>query len=102
MRPAYHRLVRGLSVSQVVHDYGDICQTITALAVEHQAPISTEEFRLLNASLDEAIAGAVTVYGREIEQSNLEGYTRDGNQRMGFFTHELRNLVNMALIASRC
>jgi hypothetical protein len=30
----------GFSVSQVVHDYGDICQTITALAVEQRAPIS--------------------------------------------------------------
>jgi signal transduction histidine kinase len=31
----------GFSVSQVVHDYGDICQAVTALAVEQRAPIRT-------------------------------------------------------------
>jgi hypothetical protein len=27
-------------VGQVVHDYGDICQTITELAVEQNVPIT--------------------------------------------------------------
>src|SRR5688572_13528886 len=58
-------LLKGFSVSQVVHDYGDICQSITELAVESNAPIGTDEFRSLNECLDNAIAGAVTVYGRE-------------------------------------
>ena len=34
-------LALGFNVSQVVHDYGDICQAITELAVEEHAPIST-------------------------------------------------------------
>src|ERR1051326_7902091 len=55
---------QGFTVSQVVHDYGDICQSITELAVEKQAPISTDDFRVLNRCLDDAIAGAVTEYGR--------------------------------------
>src|SRR5512145_2484782 len=58
-------LLQGFTVSQVVHDYGDICQAITELAVELTAPISTEDFRTLNRCLDEAIAGAVTQYTRE-------------------------------------
>jgi signal transduction histidine kinase len=95
-----HNLLRqGLTVSQVVHDYGDVCQTITELAVESNAPISTADFRTLNRCLDDAIAGAVTVYGRESEQSRLDGQTERGNQRMGFFSHELRNLVNTASVA---
>src|SRR5689334_8191300 len=49
-------LSRGFTVSQVVHDYGDICQAITELAVELNAPVSTEDFRMLNRWLDEAIA----------------------------------------------
>ena len=53
-------LLQGFTVSQVVHDYGDVCQTITALALETDAPISTEDFRTLNRCLDEAIASAVT------------------------------------------
>ena len=97
-----HDLLRkGFTVSQVVHDYGDVCQTITELALETNAPIETSDFRTLNCCLDEAIAGAVTVYGRESEQSSLDGETERGNQRMGFFTHELRNLVNTALVAFR-
>ena len=57
-------LLQGFTVSQVVHDYGDVCQAITELAVEMNAPISTDDFRTLNRCLDDAIAGAVTEYGR--------------------------------------
>jgi hypothetical protein len=31
-----------------VHEYGDVCQSITDLAVELGAPISTDDFRTLN------------------------------------------------------
>src|SRR5687767_1797063 len=92
-------LAKGFTVSQVVHDYGDVCQTITELALEVNAPINTADFRTLNRCLDEAIAGAVTVYGREHEQIRVDGQAEHGNQRMGFFTHELRNLVNTAIVA---
>src|SRR5688572_654494 len=37
-------LHRGFSVAQVVHDYGDVCQTITQLAIERNEPISTSDF----------------------------------------------------------
>src|SRR6185295_17118443 len=37
-------LLQGFTVAQVVHDYGDICQAITELAVEIDVPISTEDF----------------------------------------------------------
>ena len=39
-------LHQGFSVSQVVHDYGDVCQSITELAMELAAPISAEDFRV--------------------------------------------------------
>jgi signal transduction histidine kinase len=91
--------LKGFTVSQVVHDYGDVCQTITELALETNEPIDTADFRTLNRCLDDAIAGAVTVYGRESEQSSLDGQAERGNERMGFFTHELRNLVNTAIVA---
>jgi hypothetical protein len=59
----------GFSVSQVVHDYGDICQAITELALEHKASITVKEFHTLNRSLDTAIAEAVTEYARIAAQS---------------------------------
>ena len=92
-------LAQGFTVSQVVHDYGDVCQSITELAVEMNAPIPTDDFRMLNSCLDEAIAGAVTEYGRERNQSILEEEVARGSERLGFLAHELRNLVNTAIMA---
>src|SRR3982074_304784 len=92
-------LLQGFSVSQVVHDYGDVCQSITELALQTGAPIGTHDFRLLNACLDDAIAGAVTQYGRERVQSTIASDSAGESERLGFFTHELRNLIHTALIA---
>lgn len=92
-------LRQGFTVSQVVHDYGDVCQSITELAQETQAPISLDDFRLLNGCLDNAIAGAVTQYGRERNQSTIDGAAVVDNERLGFFTHELRNLIHTAILA---
>lgn len=92
-------LLQGFTVSQVVHDYGDICQAITELAVEMNEPISTDDFRTLNRCLDDAIAGAVTEYGRERNQSDIKGESERGHERLGFFIHEMRNLISTATYA---
>ena len=92
-------LLQGFTVSQVVHDYGDVCQSITDLAVEKNAPISTDDFRTLNRCLDDAIAGAVTQFGREQNQSTLDGEAARGSERAGFLAHELRNFLNTAIMA---
>jgi len=85
----------GFTVSQVVHDYGDVCQAITELAVERNAPISAEEFHTLNRCIDDAIAEAVTEYGRLKERAtaHLEA------ERMGQLAHELRNGLQTALLS---
>jgi signal transduction histidine kinase len=92
-------LLQGFSVSQVVHDYGDVCQAITELALETDAPISTDDFRMLNRCLDDAIASAVTEYGRRRNQFTIDGETTRGSERLGFLAHELRNLTNTAIVA---
>ena len=46
-------LKHGFRVDQVVHDYGDLCQAITDLAFDRDAPIGIDEFRTLNRCLDE-------------------------------------------------
>jgi signal transduction histidine kinase len=92
-------LRQGFTLSQVVHDYGDVCQSITELAVETAAPINVDDFRLLNGCLDVAIAGAVTEYGRGRNQSTLDGEAVRESERLGFFAHELRNLIHTAMIA---
>jgi signal transduction histidine kinase len=94
-----HDLLRqGYTVSQVVHSYGDVCQSITELAVQTDAPITIDEFRTLNRCLDDAIAGAVTEYGRARNQSCVDG-EHARTERLGYFAHELGNLINTGLIA---
>jgi signal transduction histidine kinase len=88
-------LSRGYTVAQVVHDYGDICQAITELADEVDAPITTDEFHTLNRCLDDAIADAVTEFTRLREQSINDHAT----ERSGVFAHELRNRVSAAQLA---
>lgn len=46
----------------------DGCQSITELAGYKNAPISTDDSRTLNRCLDDAIAVAVTEFGREQNQ----------------------------------
>jgi signal transduction histidine kinase len=85
----------GFTVGQVVHGYGDICQSVTELALEWMVPITTPEFRTLNECLDEAIANAVTEYGHQRDQR----MSQEATERLGVFAHELRNLVNTVALS---
>jgi signal transduction histidine kinase len=85
----------GFTVAQVVHDYGDVCQAVTELAIERQSLISGDEFKTLNRCLDDAIAQAVTEYARQRDLSLSDR----GTERLGFFAHELRNLLGNATLA---
>jgi signal transduction histidine kinase len=90
---------RGFTVEQVVHDYGDLCQAITDLAVESNAPIEVEEFRTLNRCLDNGIADAVTEFGYQQKLTYLENGVQAQNERLGFIAHELRNFIGTATLA---
>jgi len=90
--------LQGFTVSQVVHDYGDVCQSITDLALQMNAPISVDDFRTLNRCLDDAIASAVTEYGRG-NQTILDAESARDDERLGFLAHEMRNLLGTASIA---
>jgi hypothetical protein len=45
---------------------------------------------MLNRCLDDAIAGAVTEFGREQNQSTLDEETNRRNERAGFVAHEMQ------------
>jgi signal transduction histidine kinase len=85
----------GLTIAQVVHDYGDVCQTITDLAVAQNGSISAGEFQTLNLCLDDAIAEAVTEFARQRERALADR----GTERLGILAHELRNLLNTATLS---
>jgi signal transduction histidine kinase len=89
----------GYTVDQVVHDYGDLCQAITDLAVERDAPFSVEEFRTLNRCLDNAIADAVTEFSAQRDLTVSRRHSAEANERLGFFVHELRNSLHTATLA---
>lgn len=92
-----HRL--GFTIDQVVHDYGDLCQSIVELAVERAAPISTTEFRTLNRCLDNAIADAVTRFDTNRARAIRDQAGQDAQERLGSLAHELRGKLNVARLA---
>ncbi len=91
--------MHGFTVDQVVHDYADLCQAVTQLAVESETHFATKEFQTLNRCLDNVIADSVTefMYQRDFVTAGKEADAL--NQRLGAFAHELRNLLNSAMLA---
>ena len=85
----------GLTVGQVVHDYGSICQSVTELADERNVEITAEEFQTFNRCLDDAIAQAVTAYERQRDRD----VGSDGRaSHLAFLAHEMRNLLNTSML----
>jgi signal transduction histidine kinase len=89
----------GFSVEAVVHDYGDLCQSITDLAFERDAPFTISEFRTLNRCLDNAIADAVGEFGAQRDARVAGARTAEENERLGVLVHELRNVLQTATLA---
>jgi signal transduction histidine kinase len=85
----------GLTIRQVVHDYGDLCQVITALALREDQEVPGGEFQTLSLCLDDAIAEAVAEYSRQRELQIVS----EEAERLGVLSHELRGLLNTAMIA---
>ena len=88
----------GYSVEQVVHDYGDVCQAVTDLAVEQKASIGADEFRTLNRCLDNAIAAAVSAFGQGRKALGNQ-QAEDLHQRLSAFIDEQQRLVDIAIHA---
>ena len=84
----------GLTVGQVVHDYGSICQSVTELAEETKFSIAVEEFQTFNRCLDDAIAQAVTAFERDRDHSALTPQA----MRVASVAHEMRNLLTASLL----
>ncbi len=89
----------GYTLDQLVHDYGDLCQSITDLAVERDAPFSVSQFRTLNRCLDNAIADAVTGFSAQRDAALSLRRSADENERLGNLVHELRNYLQTAMLA---
>ena len=91
----------GFTIEEVVHDYGDLCQSISELASETATEVRADEFRTLNRCLDNAIANAVTEYVHQRDLLAASSQALALNERLGVFAHELRNLLFAATLARR-
>jgi signal transduction histidine kinase len=86
----------GYTISQVVHAYGAVCQSITEFVQAKSYQITPLEFQTLNLALDCAIAEAVT----EFEKTQSENVARSESERLGSLIHELGNSLAAASISS--
>ena len=89
----------GFSVDQVVHDYGDQCQSITDLAVERDASFGVDEFRTLNRCLENVIADAGTEFSFQHETSLAIQQSAEVHERHASLVHEVRNSLEIATLA---
>ena len=92
-------LAHGFTVDQVVHDYGDLCQAITELALQNHERVGADEFQTLNRCLDNAIADAVSEYSYEREVLLAEKSVQSLNEKLGYLAHELRNYIHVGALA---
>jgi len=84
----------GLTVGQVVQDYGSICQSVTEVADQRDFVISADEFNTFNQCLDDAIAQAVTAYQSQRDQTGVA----PGRAQLAFLAHEMRNLLSSSML----
>jgi signal transduction histidine kinase len=84
----------GLTVRQVVQDYGSICQSVTEVADELKVAITADEFHTFNRCLDDAVAQAVTTYEHQRDRT-VGG---PGAAHLAFLAHEMRNLLSTSML----
>jgi signal transduction histidine kinase len=89
---------RRRSPSEIVFDYGAVCDAITTVAIRYEAGVTAQEYRTLNLLIDGAVASALEGYSRQRSRSDAER-RHERTQELGEFSHELRNVLNTALFA---
>lgn len=87
---------QGVLIGQVVHGYGDLCQSLTELALEKGAPITVDEFHTFNRCLDDAIADAVTSYSSQ-EAPASSAQAPAPSEGLGSPAQEMFSLVERAI-----
>ncbi len=87
------------TIEQVVHDYGDLCQAITELAHEQDAPVTAKEFGTLSIRLDNAIASAVTEFVRHRGVPGTGEGSPETDERLGVLASEMRDALDATILA---
>lgn len=92
-----HRV--GVDITQLVHDYGALCQSVMEVADDEQVVIDPKECCTLNAVLDDAIAAAVEEFAHQRDRDHDTRSERREAEHLGFVAHELRNALASASLA---
>lgn len=86
----------GYNISQVVHSYGAICQSVTEFVQTKSYKVTSREFQDLNLSLDCAIAEAVTEFEKGSVKKDPNG---NGEIKLSrALLQEIKNLLAAATI----
>ena len=89
----------GYTIDEVVHNYGDLCQAITDLAFDRDAPLLVDEFRTLNRCLDNAIADAVKEFSQQSTIEAAQAHTLESRKNMDRLRDKLLNHLATATLA---
>jgi hypothetical protein len=89
-----HVLGGGGSITQVVHHYGHLCDTIIDLARAAAMPITIDESRVLDRCLDDTIAAAVTAHGRTRQASDASPTAPTEGDRIASLGGDVRERIN--------
>jgi signal transduction histidine kinase len=92
-------LLLGFSIDQVVHSYGDLCQAITDLAYDREAPFEIDEFRTLNRCLDNAIASAVVEYTTQRDSTSAHNSALEMTEKIEYLAQDLRDRLGTTMLA---
>jgi signal transduction histidine kinase len=92
-------LRHGYTIEQVVHDYGDLRQSIAELAIERAVTIPPDEFAKLNKGLGDAIACAVAAYSQQNAITVAVESRLAADERLRALASEMRNLINTSTLA---
>ncbi len=97
VRHAGALLEKGWTVSQIVHDYGDLREAIAELASAQWRSVVPEDLRALDRCIDQASADAVAAYARLKDEATSHREV----ERLGQVGHDLRNQLQTALLSFR-
>jgi hypothetical protein len=94
-RQGVHRHHTGVAIDVVVRCFGAVCDSVTALADAEGLVFAAGEMRILNLTLDNAIATAISEYSA----LDRRAANAVAAERIGALAHELRNAVAAATYA---
>lgn len=63
---------QGYTVDQVVQLYEDLCQAVIEVAIEQKISFDSDDFRILDGCLDNAMACAVAAFGVSTQETTSD------------------------------